>query len=213
MCERSGFRWFHWFHWCFGELLMEVWSDPPIKSEPDSEGDHAKLCKYVKCGWILQGPGIFRSDPIFRQELTYPGYPEIIYALLLATTFACHIMNFRATFIVSRTLHPSNIGLPEKNKHQESELASGNTELDPVVYCCFDLLCSAWKTKIIRKETILSQLPIFRRKLICRSVNLDLIGLVKDSTLPMRFFCFFWPPEKKQPTLCFVGSMYPWIAS
>lgn len=78
MCERSGFRWFHWFHWCFGELLMEVWSDPPIKSKPYSSGDHAKLCKYVKGGWILQGPGIFKSDPIFRQELTYPGYLEII---------------------------------------------------------------------------------------------------------------------------------------
>lgn len=116
MCERSGFRWFHWFHWCFGELLMEVWSDPSIKSEPYSEGDHAKLCKYVKCGWIFQGPGIFKLDPIFRQELTYPGYLEIIYALLLATTFTCHIMNFRATFIVSRTLHPSNIGLPEKKQ-------------------------------------------------------------------------------------------------
>lgn len=122
---------------------MEFWSDPPIKSEPYSEGDHAKLCKYVKCGWILQGPGIFKLDPIFRQELTYPGYLEIIYALLLATTFTCHIMNFRATFIVSRTLHPSNIGLPKKNKHQESELANGNTDLDPVVYCRFDLLCSA----------------------------------------------------------------------
>lgn len=61
---------------------MEVWSDPPIKSEPYSSGDHAKLCKYVKCGWILQGPGIFKSDPIFRQELTYPGYLEIIYATI-----------------------------------------------------------------------------------------------------------------------------------
>lgn len=46
-------------------------------------------------------------------------------------------MNFRATFIVSRTLHPSNIGLPEKNRDQESELASGNTDLDPVEQLLF----------------------------------------------------------------------------